>query len=161
MSLIRIFREYKPPKKLRALFIVHYAPLLLMIMIGPITPIYNIWQLPLDLIISIITGFIIFIIGTSLYFKWEFYWNKKYKGQLITDGIFKHIRHPHYTSLLIIGFGLAFFFYSLAALIIAIIAIPIMIWSIFDEEKLLMKQYGDDYRKFMKKTPWRMIPGIF
>jgi protein-S-isoprenylcysteine O-methyltransferase Ste14 len=36
-----------------------------------------------------------------------------------------------------------------------------MIWSIFDEEKLLMKQYGDDYRKFMKKTPWRMIPGIF
>ena len=161
MSLIRIFREYKPPKKLRALFIVHYAPLLLMIMIGPITPIYNIWQLPLDLIISIITGFIIFIIGTSLYFKWEFYWNKTYKGQLITDGIFKHIRHPHYTSLLIIGFGLAFFFYSLAALIIAIIAIPIMIWSIFDEEKLLMKQYGDDYRKFMKKTPWRMIPGIF
>jgi protein-S-isoprenylcysteine O-methyltransferase Ste14 len=132
-----------------------------MIMIGPITPIYNIWQLPLDLIISIITGFIIFIIGTSLYFKWEFYWNKKYKGQLITDGIFKHIRHPHYTSLLIIGFGLAFFFYSLAALIIAIIAIPIMIWSIFDEEKLLMKHYGDDYRKFMKKTPWRMIPGIF
>ena len=161
MSLIRIFREYKPPKKLRALFIVHYAPLLLMIMIGPITPIYNIWQLPLDLIISIITGFIIFIIGTSLYFKWEFYWNKTYKGQLITDGIFKHIRHPHYTSLLIIGFGLAFFFYSLAALIIAIIAIPIMIWSIFDEEKILMKQYGDDYRKFMKKTPWRMIPGIF
>ena len=161
MSLVRIFREYKPPKKLRALFIVHYAPLLLMIMIGPITPIYDIWQLPIDLIISIITGFIIFIIGTSLYFKWEFYWNKKYKGQLITDGIFKHIRHPHYTSLLIIGFGLAFFFYSLAALIIAIIAIPIMIWSIFDEEKLLMKQYGDDYRKFMKKTPWRMIPGIF
>ena len=161
MSLVRIFREYKPPKKLRALFIVHYAPLLLMIMIGPITPIYNIWQLPLDLIISIITGFIIFIIGTSLYFKWEFYWNKTYKGQLITDGIFKHIRHPHYTSLLIIGFGLAFFFYSLAALIIAIIAIPIMIWSIFDEEKLLMKQYGEDYRKFMKKTPWRMIPGIF
>ena len=161
MSLIRIFREYRPPKQLRALFIVHYAPLLLTIMIGPITPIYNIWQLPLDLIISIIIGFIIFIIGTYLYFKWEFYWNKIYKGQLITGGIFKHIRHPHYTSLLIIGFGLAFFFYSLLALLIAIIAIPIMIWSIIDEEKLLIRQYGNDYREFMKKTPWRMIPKIF
>lgn len=161
MSLIRFFKEYKPPKKLRALFIVHYAPLLLMIMIGPITPIYGIWQLPLDLIISIITGIIVFIIGTSLYFKWEFYWHKIYKGQLMTEGIFKHIRHPHYTSLLIIGFGLAFFFYSLIALIIAIIAIPIMIWSILDEEKLLIKQYGDEYTKFIKKTPWRMIPGVF
>jgi protein-S-isoprenylcysteine O-methyltransferase Ste14 len=161
MSLIRIFQDYKPPKKLRTLFIVHYAPLLLIIMIGPITPIYSTWKLPLNLILSIIIGIIIFITGTYLYFKWEFYWHKIYKGQLITDGIFKHIRHPHYTSLLIIGFGLAFFFYSLAALILSIIAIPIMIWSIFDEEKLLMKKYGDEYRKFMKKTPWRMVPGIF
>ena len=161
MSLISIFREYKPPKKLRALFIVHYAPLLLIIMIGPITAIYGIWQLPIHLILSIIIGVITFIIGIYLYFKWEFYWQKNYKGQLITDGIFKHIRHPHYTSLLIIGFGLAFFFYSLAALLIAIIAIPIMIWSIIDEEKLLIKQYGNEYREFMKKTPWRMIPKIF
>jgi protein-S-isoprenylcysteine O-methyltransferase Ste14 len=161
MSLISIFREYKPPKKLRALFIVHYAPLLLMIMIGPITAIYEIWQLPIHLILSIIIGVITFIIGIYLYFKWEVYWQKNYKGQLITDGIFKHIRHPHYTSLLIIGFGLAFFFYSLTALLIAIIAIPIMIWSIIDEEKLLIKQYGNEYREFMKKTPWRMIPKIF
>ena len=161
MSLISIFRDYKPPKKLRALFIVHYAPLLLIIMVGPITAIYGIWQIPTHLILSVILGVIIFIIGTYLYFRWEFYWQKTYKGQLITDGIFKYIRHPHYTSLLIIGFGLAFFFYSLAALLIAIIAIPIMIWSIIDEEKLLIKQYGEEYRKFMKKTPWRMIPKIF
>ena len=161
MSLIRIFQDYKPPKKLRTLFIVHYAPLLLMIMIGPLTPIYEIWQLPIYWMLNVILGLIIFVIGTYLYFKWEMYWHKTYKGQLITDSIFKHIRHPHYTSLLIIGFGLAFFFYSIAALLIAIIAIPIMIWSILDEEKLLIKRYGDEYRKFMKKTPWRMIPGIF
>ena len=156
-----MFRDYKPPKKLRALFIVHYAPLLLIIMIGPLTAMYNIWRLPIPLILSIILGVIIFLSGTFLYFKWEIYWHKNYKGQLIINGIFKKIRHPHYTSLLIIGFGLAFFFYSLATMLIALIAIPIMIWSIIDEEKLLIKQYGEDYKKFMKKTPWRMIPGIF
>jgi protein-S-isoprenylcysteine O-methyltransferase Ste14 len=132
-----------------------------MIMIGPLTAIYGIWMLPIDLILSIVIGGIIFLIGTYVFFKWEFYWEKTYQGQLLTGGIFKHIRHPHYTSLLIIGFGLAFFFYSLAALLIAIIAIPIMIWSIIDEEKLLIKQYGDEYKRFMKKTPWRMIPRIF
>lgn len=161
MNVISIFQNYKPPKKLRALFIAHYAPLLLMILIGPLTAIYGVWKLPIDLIISIFLGGIIFLIGAFVFFKWELYWEKTYKGQLVTGGIFKHIRHPHYTSLLIIGFGLSFFFHSIAALLIALIAIPIMIWSIFDEEKLLIKQYGEDYKKFMKKTPWRMIPRIF
>jgi len=161
MSIIRIFKEYKPPKKLRALFIVHYAPLLLIILIGPLTIVYEVWKIPIDLIISIIAGSITFLMGAYVYFKWEIFWEKTYHGQLVTNGIFKHIRHPHYTSLLIIGYGLAFIFNSLAALLIASIAIPIMIWSIIDEEKLLIKQYGEEYKKFMKKTPYRLIPKIF
>ena len=153
--------KYRPPKELRALFIVHYAPLLLIIMIGPLTAIYRVWKLPLDMWFSIIFGIIIFLLGTFVYFKWEIFWHKRYHGQLVTDGIFRYIRHPHYTSLIIVGFGLAFFFYSIVALFIAVIAIPIMIWSIFDEEKLLIKQYGEEYKQFMKKTPWRIIPKIF
>ena len=153
--------KYRPPKKLRALFIVHYAPLLLIIMIGPLTAIFGVWEIPANKIATIFTGVIIFLLGTFVYFKWEMFWNKIYKGQLVTDGIFQYIRHPHYTSLLIVGFGLAFFFFSLFALLIAVIAIPIMIWSIVDEEKLLIKQYGNEYKKYMKKVPWRMIPKIF
>lgn len=160
-SLIKIFSEYKPPKDIRTLFIVHYAPLLLIIMTGPVTPIYKIWQILPNFIPSLIIGLIIFLFGAYIYFKWEIFWEKTYHGQLVTEGIFKNIRHPHYTSLLIIGFGLAFFFNSFLALIIAIIAIPIMIVSIIDEEKRLIKEYGNDYIKFMEKTPWRIIPYIF
>ena len=153
--------KYKPPKELRALFIVHYAPLLLIIMIGPLTATYGVWKLPLDMWFSILFGIIIFLLGALVYFKWEIFWHKRYHGQLVTDGIFRYIRHPHYTSLIIVGFGLAFFFYSLGAVLIAFMAIPIMIWSIFDEEKLLIKQYGESYKQFMKKTRWRLIPKIF
>jgi len=153
--------KYRPPKKLRALFIIHYAPLLLMIMLGPLTAIYGIWKIPIDTILNIIIGLMIFLLGTYVYFKWEIFWHKNYHGQLVTNGIFKKIRHPHYTSLLIIGYGLAFFFNSIAALIIATIAIPIMIISIFDEEKLLINQYGEKYKKYMKEVPWRIIPKIF
>ena len=153
--------KYKPPKELRALFIIHYAPLLLIIMIGPLTAYFNVWELPLNKIYTIISGLLIFILGTIVYFKWEIFWYKTYKGQLVTNGIFKYIRHPHYTSLIIIGIGLALFFYSLFAFFISILAIPIIIWSILDEEKLLIKQYGDEYRKFMEKTPWRLIPRIY
>ena len=48
--------HYKPPKELRALFIVHYAPLLLMILIGPMTAYYGVWKLPLPLLPTIIFG---------------------------------------------------------------------------------------------------------
>ena len=156
-----MFRDYKPPKELRALFIIHYSPLLLMILIGPLTAIYGIWKMPIDFLLSFFAGIVTFLIGTFVYFKWEMFWHKTYKGQLVIDGIFQYLRHPHYTSLVIIGFGLAFFFHSLAALLIAFIAIPIMIISIFDEEKLLVKQYGEEYEEYMKKVPWRMIPFLF
>ena len=153
--------KYRPPKELRTLFIVHYAPLLLIITIGPLTAIFGVWEIPVNKLVTIITGMVVFLLGTFVYFKWEIFWHKTYKGQLVTGGIFQYIRHPHYTSLLIVGFGLAFFFYSLFTIAIAVIAIPIMVWSILDEEKLLIKQYGEDYKKFMKKVPWRIIPKIF
>ena len=153
--------KYRPPKELRALFIIHYAPLLLIIMIGPLTALYGFWNIPIDIFLSIFLGISIFLLGTFVYFKWEIFWHKTFKGQLVTDGIFQQIRHPHYTSLLIVGFGLALFFNSIAALIIAVIAIPLMIWSIIDEEKLLIKQYGQEYKDYMKKVPWRIIPKIF
>jgi protein-S-isoprenylcysteine O-methyltransferase Ste14 len=153
--------HYRPPKELRALFIIHYAPLLLIILIGPLTAYYGIWELPIPKLLSIILGCVVFLLGTYVYFKWEIFWHKTYKGQLVTGGIFQHIRHPHYTSVLIVGFGLALFFYSTAALLIACVAIPIMICSILDEEKVLLKQYGEPYKEYMKKVPWRMIPKIY
>jgi protein-S-isoprenylcysteine O-methyltransferase Ste14 len=153
--------HYRPPKTLRALFIVHYAPLLLIILIGPLTAYYSVWELPIPKLASIIAGILIFLFGTLVYFKWELFWHKTYHGQLVTEGIFQYIRHPHYTSLLIQGFGLAFFFFSSAALLIAFLAIPIMIWSIIDEEKHLTKQYGTAYLDYMKKVPWRIVPKIF
>jgi protein-S-isoprenylcysteine O-methyltransferase Ste14 len=153
--------HYKPPKELRALFIVHYAPLILIFLIGPLTAFYGVWEIPADKLAVIIIGIIIFLLGAFVYFKWEIFWHRTYHGQLVTEGIFRHIRHPHYASLLIVGFGLALFFYSVFALAIAFIAVPIMIWSIIDEEKLLTRQYGDVYIEYMKKVPWRIIPRIF
>lgn len=153
--------KYRPPKELRALFIVHYAPLLLIILIGPLTAIYGVWKIPTDRLATILIGIIVFLLGTFVYFKWEIFWHKTFKGQLVTDGIFRYIRHPHYTSLLVVSFGLALFFHSLFALAISIIAIPIMIWSIIDEEKHLIKKYGAKYREYMEKVPWRIIPKVF
>lgn len=162
-----MFLNYKPPKQLRALFIAHYAPLLLILLIGPITPVLKIWyhislwEIPTPLLPTVTIGITIFLGGAVFYLKWEMFWQKTYKGQLVTTGFFKYIRHPHYTSLLIISIGLALFFYSTAALLVALISIPILIWSILDEEKHLIQQYGKEYKEYMKKVKWRIIPWLF
>ena len=153
--------HYRPPKELRALFIVHYAPLLLIILVGPLTAFYGFWELPTPKIATVLAGIAVFLAAAYVYFKWEIFWYHEYHGQLVTGGIFQKIRHPHYTSILIVGYGLALFFYSLFAIVVATIAIPIMIWSIFDEEKLLVRQYGEEYQQYMKQVPWRIIPHLF
>ena len=152
--------NYKPPKEIRPLFIIHYAPLILVMFLGPITPIYGFFRLPIAQLISIGLGIVVLAAGYGLFIKWTIFWHKKYKGQLIANGIFKYIRHPHYSSLLILGFGLALFFSSILSLLLAIMAVPIMLWSAIDEEKLLIKQYGKKYEKYLEKVPWRFIPKI-
>ena len=155
------FFDYTPPKTIRPLFIIHYAPLLLIIMIGPQSALFNIWLIPTPAAPTIISGMILFLIGALFYFKWEYFWYKNYHGQLVTHGIFAYIRHPHYTSLIIISYGLALFFNSLLAVLIATLSIPLMMISIIDEEHYLLKQYGKEYELFREKTPWRMIPKLF
>lgn len=153
--------SYKPPKNLRALFIIHYAPLLLIILTGPLTATFSVFEFPFNKLITIFSGVTILVIGFYIYWKWQFFWYREYNGHLVTGGLFKNVRHPHYASIVLIGIGLAFFFYSLFAFVVSIIAIPIMIVSILDEEKLLLKKYGKEYEEFMRKTRWRMIPKIF
>ena len=58
--------KYRPPKELRALFIVHYAPILLIILAGPLTAIYGVWEMPTNKIATIIAGMLIFLIGDIL-----------------------------------------------------------------------------------------------
>ena len=70
--------KYRPPKELRALFIVHYSPILLIILIGPLTALYGVWEIPLNKIITIIFGILVFLIGTFVYFRWEIFWERTY-----------------------------------------------------------------------------------
>ena len=59
--------KYRPPKELRALFIIHYAPLLLIILLGPLTAVFGVWEIPLYRLFTITLGILIFISGAYLY----------------------------------------------------------------------------------------------
>lgn len=77
------------------------------------------------------------------------------------DGIYKTIRHPSYTGSLIsfIGFGLSLNNW-LSLITVAVLVTIVLRYRIGVEEKLLAKQFGNEYLLY-KKTTWCLIPWIY
>jgi protein-S-isoprenylcysteine O-methyltransferase Ste14 len=81
------------------------------------------------------------------------YWNKEQeKGNLVTNGIYAHIRHPQYTGFLLITFGLLIHWATLPLLVMW----PILVFQYYRlakrEEGELEKQFGTEYAQYKKKT---------
>ena len=80
--------------------------------------------------------------------------------QLIDNGIFKYIRHPLYSSLLFLTWGIFFKHVTFPLLFTALLSTLFLYLTAVSEEKECIDAFGDQYRLYMKHT--RMfIPYIF
>lgn len=79
--------------------------------------------------------------------------------KLVTNGIYKYIRHPLYTfgSLLFIAFGMMADSWFIAVL--GILTFILMAIRTPKEEANLVEKFGDEYREYMKRTG-RFLPKI-
>ena len=80
--------------------------------------------------------------------------------QLITHGIYKHVRHPVYTGVILSALAIPIYTTSLPGLLIALLGIPLFNYRIGAEEKMLINEYGDQYTEYMKTTS-KLIPHIY
>jgi len=79
--------------------------------------------------------------------------------RLITNGIYKIMRHPLYSAWIIIFIGLTFIFDSFVSLIICpFLIVLVEIESYFEEEKILIKKFGTKYEDYKLKVPSRLFP---
>ena len=80
--------------------------------------------------------------------------------QLVTDGIYKYIRHPLYSSLFILNWGIFFKRPSLAGMLLSLGASAFLIATAKADEAECMQVFGADYRQYRNHT--RMfIPYVF
>lgn len=116
-----------------------------------------------------IGGFIIGMFGMWLFYyvhktlgdNWSPILEIRKEHNLVISGPYKYARHPMYSAMLLwlVSFVLitANWFYaitiSLGLAIMFIIRIP-------DEEKLMIEEFGDQYKAYMNRTK-RLIPGIY
>jgi protein-S-isoprenylcysteine O-methyltransferase Ste14 len=47
------------------------------------------------------------------------------------------------------------------ALLFSAILIPLTPKGLKEEEEHLIKQYGEAYRRYMKRVPWKLIPKVY
>jgi protein-S-isoprenylcysteine O-methyltransferase Ste14 len=77
----------------------------------------------------------------------------------VTKGFYRISRHPIYLSAALMYLGIGIACASWILLLCAVLWVVFFNIVIPTEEHFLIKQYGADYRKYMKKTPrWIGIP---
>lgn len=129
------------------------------LIIGIIDLILGLSRIPLLFEIMILIGIIIFIIGT-IPFILSFRIISKQPTKLIKNGIYVHMRHPHYFSNIMHGLSFIFFFRSWWSLLVFSISLPIIYYLIRREEKKLILKYGEEYNQYKKQVPM-LFPKIF
>jgi len=80
--------------------------------------------------------------------------------RLVTSGIYRFLRHPGYLSYIISIFGIGLSLSSFFTLVFAVFIVIFILWRIKGEEDMLLAEFGDEYRTYMKSTK-RLIPFIY
>ncbi|UCC83896.1 MAG: isoprenylcysteine carboxylmethyltransferase family protein [Gemmatimonadota bacterium] len=78
-------------------------------------------------------------------------------GSLITQGIYRRIRHPRYVAVWLGTVAVALFTNYLAVYIIAIAILPALYLVVVLEEKELRDRFGEEYVKYCEAVP-RFFP---
>lgn len=79
---------------------------------------------------------------------------------VITTGPYKYVRHPMYVGVIIMFFCTSIALGSLFGLIPAFLLAIIIIIRTYKEDKMLHKELPR-YNEYAKKTPYRLLPGIW
>lgn len=81
--------------------------------------------------------------------------------QLVKNGIYKLIRHPSYTGLLLYYLGLGLVMHNYISIIILVVGpIYAVAMRIRKEEQFLEDHFGEDYAEYRKSSS-RLIPFIY
>ncbi len=83
------------------------------------------------------------------------------RSNLVTTGIYSHVRHPMYLSNLLLTAGWGFLFRGIHALFcVPAWALGYAVLLLF-EEKGLEEEYGDEYREYRRKVRYRFLPYLW
>ncbi|MGB9181247.1 MAG: isoprenylcysteine carboxylmethyltransferase family protein [Pyrinomonadaceae bacterium] len=81
--------------------------------------------------------------------------------RLVTNNIYRLMRHPSYTGLLLHSLGFAIIFRSSIALVAWFGLLIFLIRRMNREEAVLASEFGAAWQGYRARTAWRLWPGIY
>jgi protein-S-isoprenylcysteine O-methyltransferase Ste14 len=111
-----------------------------------------------DLFYTVFTYFIfpataiIMVIGMLLII---FGWKKIHdaKGQLVTTGIYAHVRHPQYLGFLLLTLGMNLEWTTILTLLLWPVLVVVYYRLAKTEEKEVEEKFGEEFRKYKRTVP--------
>ena len=153
-------RALRTPKILQRGFVIAFyllPPLVLPLLHQPRLP----WPVPAGVGAGLVLLIAMVVVRVMARRELGAYPVLRQKGNLVTTGIYSRVRHPMYLSNIFLAAGWALLFRGIYALL----CVPI--WALcygvltFFEEKGLEEEYGEEYREYRRRVPWRIIPRLF
>lgn len=82
-------------------------------------------------------------------------------GQTIADnGPYRLVRHPMYAVGIVLWLWMPLALGSMVALPVAVLIIPVLMWRLLNEEKILRRELPG-YVEYCQRTPYRLIPSVW
>lgn len=81
------------------------------------------------------------------------------RHELVTDGPYRHLRHPSYLGALLGSVGWALVCRSVVGLLLSVLVWGALLVRIDAEEALLASEFGAPYQAYRART-WRLIPWV-
>lgn len=101
-----------------------------------------------------IMGSVLFVSGMAVFFicALQVYANKFLRKGTALKGLYSVIRHPQYAGLGIAGIGLSILWPRFLVAVLWLVMILLYYFLSKDEERRMLKQYPDTYKKYMERT---------
>lgn len=115
------------------------------------------------------TGIVFLAVGTWLFYRshadlganWSISLELRERHQLVTHGVYRLVRHPMYLAYFIYMTGQAMVIPNwLAGPADGVAMLLLFAFRVGREERMMLEQFGDDYRQYMATTR-RLAPGIW
>ncbi|MDQ8729920.1 protein-S-isoprenylcysteine O-methyltransferase [Bradyrhizobium sp. LHD-71] len=93
--------------------------------------------------------------------NWSVSLDVRENHELVTDGIYRHLRHPMYTGFWLWAIAQALLLPNWIAGFAGLVGFGILFFGrITKEEEMMLESFGDTYHEYMSRT-YRIVPGVF
>lgn len=111
------------------------------------------WTAWIGTVLFVCAIYMLFLSHAYLGKNWSPVLGIKEEHTLVTSGIYRHIRHPMYAAHLLWAFAQILMLHNwIAGFSFFVVMVPHYLMRVDKEEKMMIDQFGDAYRKYQKSS---------